>query len=298
VKETVTTEAGSRPFELYVPSGSKNVKRPLLVAIHGCTQTASDFAALARTAKLADARDILVLHPEQLPAANPSRCWNWFGPENQKRGAGEPSIIVAMVDWVKARYDVDATRVYIMGISSGGYLTSNILSCYADVFAAGAVACGGMYKGANDVVTALHTAGHGSLVDPNTTAADAYACSGSVHPRAIPLLVFDGTEDPYVVNANGKQVVAQFLQLNDLGDDGKDNDSIAAEPATTKTAVSSAGLTYTSTSYAGGLVQHYVVKGMGHAWSGADAKLTYSEPRGPDETEIIWTFLEKYRRKK
>lgn len=296
VKNSVTNAGGTRAFELYVPEGiQKNETRPLLVAIHGCTQAAADFAGLARTARLADQARILVLHPSQTPLANPSLCWNWFLEANQKR-EGEPSLIVAMVDWVRKRYRVDEKRIYVMGVSSGGYMTSILLSCYADVFAAGAVACGGMYEGARDVIEAVHTAGHGSAMDPDAAGADAFRCSGSVHPRAVPTLVFDGSEDPYVVAANGKQVVAQFVQVNDLGDDGSDNDSIGIEPSSTGTAVSAGGLPYTWSFYGGGLVRHYVVNGMGHAWSGGDPAFAYADPRGPDETAIIWSFLREYRR--
>jgi poly(hydroxyalkanoate) depolymerase family esterase len=184
-------------FQLYVPDGyTKREKRPLVVAIHGCTQTADDFAGLARVARLADRERVLVLLPNQDPAANAMRCWNWFVPENQKRGAGEPAAIKAMIDWVEARYAVDRGRVYVFGISSGGYMTSILLSCYSDVFAAGMVASGGMYEAAIDLQTAVPTALKGSERDPAASGRDAYRCSGSNH-RTVPVLVFHGSDDPF-----------------------------------------------------------------------------------------------------
>src|ERR1051325_1997194 len=76
-------------FQLYVPAGyRKSEKRPLLVAIHGCTETAGEFAGLTRIRTLADSQRILVLLPNQSPEANPMHCWNWFVPENQKRDSG------------------------------------------------------------------------------------------------------------------------------------------------------------------------------------------------------------------
>ena len=99
VSDSFTNAAGTRAFQLYVPAGyTKAEKRPLLVAIHGCTESPGEFAGLTRIAKLADQKRILVLLPGQSAAANPSLCWNWFLPENQKRGEGEPSIIKGMID--------------------------------------------------------------------------------------------------------------------------------------------------------------------------------------------------------
>src|SRR6266496_4425063 len=81
-------------FQLYIPAGyTKSEKRPLLVAIHGCTQTAGEFGGLTRITRLADAQRVLVLLPNQSTEANPMHCWNWFVPENQKRGQGEPKMI-------------------------------------------------------------------------------------------------------------------------------------------------------------------------------------------------------------
>jgi poly(hydroxyalkanoate) depolymerase family esterase len=285
-------------FQLYVPDGyTKREKRPLLVAIHGCTQTAGDFAGLARVARLADRERVLVLLPNQDPAANAMRCWNWFIPENQKRGAGEPAAIKAMIDWVEARYAVDRGRVYVFGISSGGYMTSILLSCYSDVFAAGMVASGGMYEAAIDLQTAVPTALKGSERDPAASGRDAYRCSGSNH-RTVPVLVFHGSDDPFVALRNGRQTVDQFLVTNDLGDDGVENHSIV-ELSRHSDAVEG-GHAFTWIDYGSGkttLIRYYVVEGMGHAWSGGDAAFSWADAKGPDETAIMWDFVKQFRRR-
>lgn len=290
--------AGSN-FQLYVPpSYTKREKRPLLVAIHGCTQTAGDFAGLTRVAKLADAERLLVLLPNQDPAANPMRCWNWFLPENQKRGAGEPAAIKAMIDWVEARYSVDRRRVYVFGISSGGYMTSILLSCYSDVFAAGMVASGGMYEAATDLQTAVPTALKGSERDPAASGRDAYRCSGSKHPRLVPVLVFYGSDDPFVAARNAQQVVDQFLVTNDLGDDDIENHSIVE--LSRHSGVVEGGRAYTWTDYGFGktvVIRSYMVEGMGHAWSAGDPAYSWADLKGPDETAILWDFVKQFRRR-
>jgi poly(3-hydroxybutyrate) depolymerase len=107
IRDRVTNASGTRAFELYVPNGYRaGEKRPLLVGIHGCTQTSADFGGLTRGAQLAEKHELLLLLPAQSALANSSLCWNWFLEGNQKRGQGEPSLIVGMIDCVKRRYDL------------------------------------------------------------------------------------------------------------------------------------------------------------------------------------------------
>jgi poly(hydroxyalkanoate) depolymerase family esterase len=286
-------------FRLYVPSAySKRVRYPLIVGLHGCTQTADDFAGLTRMPKLADAQRVLVLLPNQDPAANPMRCWNWFLPENQKRDSGEPAMIKTMIDDVEARYSVDRSRVYVFGMSAGGYMTSTLLACYADVFAAGMIASGGMYEAASDVPTGLSAALRGSDADPAAAGRDAYRCSGAVHPRLVPVLVFHGGDDPFVAPANGRQAVDQFLVTNDLGDDGVENHSIG-ELSHHSGAVQG-GHAYSWTDYGSGksvVIRHYLVDDMGHSWSRGDATFSWADAKGPDETAIMWDFFRRFRRR-
>lgn len=297
--ESFTNIYGTRTFRLFVPAGyTTSDPRPLLVGIHGCTQTAEDFAGLSRIGAFADEHRLLVLMPEQSLFANASRCWNWFLPVNQKRGQGEPSIIKGMIDRVLVRYRVDESRIYVFGVSSGGYLTSTMLACYPDVFAAGMVASGGMYEAAGDVFSAASAALYGSTRNPKATGENAFRCSGSTTPRVVPLLVFHGADDAVVNPLSGQQVVEQFIHFNDRADDGLDNDSLVSVAASVHHDRAPGGLSYLWSNYiAAGqiIVQHYVVLGMAHSWSGGDPRFPYAEIRGPDETAILLRFFQQHR---
>ena len=296
VQGTATNAYGIRTFILYVPDGYvAGTETPLVVGMHGCTQTAEDLAGLARVAAFADSHRVLALLPAQNPFVNPTRCWNWPLIVNQQRGTGEPSLIKQMIDWVSARYTVSRSRTYIFGVSSGGFLTSVMLACYADVFAAGMVASGGMYAATKDAFYGSYVGPYGSNRDPDVAGREAWQCGGSVSPRVVPLLVFHGREDAIVIARNAEQTIAQFAQMTDLGDDGVDNDSITDVPTRTGTVQKIDGrLPYTWSDYdARGktLMRLFFVEGMAHAWSGGDPRFAYAEPSGPDELEIMWSFF-------
>nr|WP_296071096.1 PHB depolymerase family esterase [uncultured Actinoplanes sp.] len=142
---TEVTSFGSNPGALrmysYVPAGLP-AGRPLIVALHGCTQSAADYYGHAGWPKYADLYQAAVVFPEQTPSNNPLSCFTWFAAGDIGRGQGEALSIKQMVDHAVAHYGSDSRRVYVTGLSAGGAMTAVMLAAYPDVFAAGAVVAG------------------------------------------------------------------------------------------------------------------------------------------------------------
>jgi poly(hydroxyalkanoate) depolymerase family esterase len=273
--------AGSRSYKLYVPHRHHAGRRPLVVMLHGGTQDADDFAAGTRMNALAEEYGLIVAYPSQCKSANPSLCWNWFKPEDQMRGAGEPSILAGITEEVVAEYGVDRHRVFVAGLSAGGAMAAVMGATYPEVYAAVAVHSGLAYRSATDVASAF-AAMRG---DPGLR------CRGQRRPgRAadndprIRTIVFHGDADQIVHPSNAAKIIEA---------QAKGGDSVKRAKAR-----SSASRAYTRTvtrdKTGSAVVEQWLIHGSGHAWSGGSPDGTYTDPHGPDASrQMLRFFLEE-----
>lgn len=276
IAATFTNEAGTRPYKLYIPSGYLGQPVPLIVMLHGCTQSPDDFAAGTRMNEAAEEQTCLVVYPAQTGAANPSKCWNWFNTDDQHRDHGEPSLIAGITRDVMRHYAVDERRVYVGGMSAGGAEAAIMGARYPDLYAAIGVHSGLACGAAHDLNSALEAMRHGGT--PGMAGAR----------RRPPAIVFHGDRDATVHPSNGDAVIAQ---------------SAPDAPLDTRVQAGrvEGGHAYTRTLFIGrdGAVslEQWVIHGAGHAWAGGSPAGTYTDPHGPDATrEMLRFFLEHPRR--
>jgi poly(hydroxyalkanoate) depolymerase family esterase len=269
----------SLPCRIFVPSGSPGALLPLVVMLHGCKQSAEDFARGTRMEALAAEHGVAVAWPAQTARANRGRCWNWFRPQHQEAGAGEPAAIAAITRRVMERHPIDPARVYVAGLSAGGAMAVVLAATHPGLFAAVGVHSGLAYRAAHSVPSAL-------LAMKGASSDVFFARQDSVRLTA-PAIIFHGNADDMVHPRNGEALLAQWLASREWSTvEGSKLHQQSGEAG---------GRRYTRRFIDDGagrpLLEHWAVEGLGHAWSGGDPAGSFTDPMGPDASREMLRFF-------
>jgi len=248
---------GSNPGALamytYTPANLP-AQAPLVVALHGCTQTANDYFSHSGWPELADRYGFAVVFPQQPSSNNNLQCFDWWTPADDGRGAGEAASVKSMVDYEKSHVSIDPARVFVTGLSAGGAMTANLLADYPDVFAGGATDSGLPAQCATSQTQATNCQQNNQNLSPaqwaaRVTASDPGYSGG--YPR---VAIWQGTGDYVVYPVNGTELRDQWTAVHGLSQTPSSTFSLAA--ATTETTYNDASGT--------AQVAFFSIAGMGH----------------------------------
>jgi poly(hydroxyalkanoate) depolymerase family esterase len=273
IEGTFSNPAGSRAYKLFIPSRYQGQPLPLVVMLHGCTQSPDDFAAGTRMNFIAEEQTCFVVYPAQRSEANQAKCWNWFRIADQQRGRGEPSLIAGITRQIMREHAIDPARVYVAGLSAGGAAAAIMAATYGDLYAAVGIHSGLACGAASDLPSAFTAMRQGGGPETSVKA-------GSI----VPTIVFHGDRDTTVHPDNSDRILER---------------STKAASSATKVLRGRVpdGHAYTRTIVADrsgrAISEHWNIHGAGHAWSGGSPAGSYTDPRGPDATrEMLRFFLE------
>jgi poly(hydroxyalkanoate) depolymerase family esterase len=283
-------------YAVYVPSTRRaGLSAPLVVVLHGCNMTADQMAAASDFNAIAERHRFIVLYPDvDASDAGYGRCWKGiWEPAAEGRDRGDAGAIAEMTTAVIARWHVDRSRVYAIGISAGGFETPILAVDYPDLYAAIGIHSGVAYGGGE--------AGCLAPSDTNTLAHAAFAAMGA-HVRVMPVIVFHGDQDDTIPYRCGQQAVAQWLDTDNLILEQERRALLPLTPTSVSRAAVPGGHAYTVDSYADtagcAVAQLWTVHGMGHFWSGGSAgssSARFSDPRGPSASAASWAFFSNWR---
>ena len=258
-----------RDYKLYIPAARSSKPLPLIVMLHGCTQSPNDFAIGTGMNALAEQHGFLVAYPGQPIAANANKCWNWFKPEDQGRDGGEPELVAGIVGDIIRDQSVDSARVYIAGLSAGGAAAAIVAAAYPDLFSAVGVHSGLPVGAATDIPQAFSAMRNGAKGKPLT--------------QSVPTIVVHGTADNTVNPDNGKSVVDQTLS------------GFGALDTIVGRGVSEGGRPFRQTRHSDAdgrsMCEHWEIEGAGHAWAGGARDGSYTDPAGPSASEEMVRFF-------
>ena len=276
-------QAQDHAYWLYLPKREAPANgRPLVLILHGCTQDAQDFARGTRMNQAAEAEGAVVLYPSQPQSANANGCWNWFRPQDQQAGSGEPAMLVAMVRQVMATQNIDPRRVYVSGLSAGGAMAAVLAQQYPDVFAAAGVHSGLAVGAAHNMMGALSAMNSG---------AKGWASSNAAGAQQVPLIVFHGDADTTVHPRNGEQLLESAVAALATTVQSQDTGTTPDGQRYTRTVVQDV-----SRPTPCAVAEHWLLHGAGHAWSGGDARGSHASARGVNASAEMMRFFLQHAR--
>ncbi|HTK00873.1 MAG TPA: PHB depolymerase family esterase [Bordetella sp.] len=260
---------------------------PMLIMLHGCEQSAMDFALGTRMHKLADREGLLLVYPQQSRRAQRNRCWHWYQPD-AAHGYAEADAIAGIAVTATHDYHADPTRIYIAGLSAGASMAALAALRHPHVFAALGMHSGAVLGSAHSAGQGLRVMREGASLPPRQAIAPLLGDHDAF--PGMPAIILQGDRDAMVDRCNGAGLLAQLAWANgvDIND--------AASPRPEAAGTPRYHLRTDVPSGRGAVVSLCEVPGLGHAWSGGDGRVRFHARQGPDASQLMWRFFKTRQR--
>lgn len=280
-----------RNYRLYVPAHAHDAPAmPLVVMIHGCKESAEEFAGGTRMNAIADREGFAVLYPDQANFANIRRCWNWFE-SHTAAGLGECAIILEMVRAAHKHATLNSERVYVAGMSSGAALAGLLAYHHPESFAAVAMHSGLPPMNPSSTAGAIAAMEKGVRVDAEALSKAYWTAHATLPPT---LLVLHGDADARVTEKNATTMTRLWEKIFESAPHAEPLQRDDKEFPSHDGARSYSQINWRREGRV--VIRGVRIHGLAHAWSGGDAAFEYNDPRGPDASAMIWRYFERQSR--
>lgn len=289
---------------VYIPgSVNPDTQAPMVVVLHGANTTAEQQRAANLFDPLAARERFIVLYPDHETdgalGRHPLQSWRFYNPVEMQRDVGDAQAIAELTRLAMARWNVDPERVYIVGMSAGGWMTSIMGATYPDLYAAIGIAEAGAYGiGLAGLAQPLGPL----LLRPEVLAMSAYQAMGS-HARVLPVINFQGEEDAAATPASGAHAVQQWLMTNNLVASGTLQSPFPLAPTETVDVKPEDGYPYHIDIYRDPdgcqILEQVRIEQMAHYWPGGSddpSVAGFTDPKAPSGADLSWAFFKRFRR--
>jgi len=282
----------------HVPATATRQGLPLLVMLHGCHQSATQFARGTRMNHHAERKGYAVLYPQQSLSVQAQQCWRWYNPTVQ-HGGGETAALAQLIDMICTQQFIDRRRIYACGISAGAGMAAILALNHPELIAAVGLHSGPVFGAGRNAVEGLRVMRHGSVIAAHSSIDRVLERRATLRPEIRPLppmpaLLIHGHDDHVVASVNQQQLAQQWLKLNGMPHAAV-ADSVTVKPHGRGSSRSSHE------------IQEYLldrkpilrvvrIGGLGHAWSGGDSSERFTSKTGPDSSRMMIDFFSKHRR--
>lgn len=265
---------------------------PLVVMLHGCDQSATEFAQGTGMNRLAEQKGYAVLYPQQSLSAHSRRCWKWYDKATQE-GGGDVRLIAALIEQVAARHGIDRSRIYICGISAGAGMANIVALHHPELIAAIGLHSGPAYGAGHSIIGALNVMQHGAGSRADAAIA-AILSHRPAFPR-MPAILIQGDSDKIVRPINQANLMRQSLLINRMPIDTAV--SVEFKPGG-RGSRNPANAHQIRDFHVGRklLLRVARIEGLEHAWSGGDPSLSFNVKAGPDASKMMLNFFSRHRR--